>query len=91
MIATTAASHYDQGEQHFRILGRGGLAQANIEHPTNYAPMGGRFKPNRLHPALRAIQASALRDRPFRQMRIERARGDIWRFDQFRSREFLGL
>ena len=30
-------------------------------------------------------------DRPFRQMRIERARGDIWRVDQFRSREFLGL
>src|SRR5258708_35263937 len=30
-------------------------------------------------------------DRPFRQMRIERARGDIWRFDQFRSRKFLGL
>src|SRR5882757_3067492 len=30
-------------------------------------------------------------DRPFRQMRIERARADIWRVDQFRSREFLGL
>jgi len=65
MIATTAASHYDQGEQHFRIIGRGRLAQANIEHPTNYAPMGGRFKPNRLHPALRAIQASALRRSSF--------------------------
>src|SRR5258706_7500026 len=30
-------------------------------------------------------------DRPFRQMRIECARADIWRVDQFRSREFLGL
>jgi hypothetical protein len=30
-------------------------------------------------------------DRPFRQMGIERARADIWRVDQFRSREFLGL
>ena len=29
--------------------------------------------------------------RPFWQMRIERARPDIWRVDQFRSREFLGL
>jgi hypothetical protein len=29
-------------------------------------------------------------DRPFRQMRIEPARGDFWRFDQFRS-EILGL
>src|ERR1700682_1543319 len=29
--------------------------------------------------------------RPFRQMRIECARADIWRVDQFRSREFLGL
>jgi hypothetical protein len=30
-------------------------------------------------------------DRPFRQMRIDRARGDVWRVDQFRFREFLGL
>jgi hypothetical protein len=30
-------------------------------------------------------------DRPFRQMRIERARADIWRVDQSRSRKFLGL
>jgi hypothetical protein len=30
-------------------------------------------------------------DRPFRQMRIECARADIWRVDQFRSCEFLGL
>jgi hypothetical protein len=30
-------------------------------------------------------------DGPFWQMRIERARGDVWRVDQFRSREFLGL
>ena len=30
-------------------------------------------------------------DRPFRQMRVERARADIWRVDQFRSRKFLGL
>src|ERR1700722_12570546 len=30
-------------------------------------------------------------DRPFRQMRIERAGGDIWRLDQLRSREVLGL
>jgi hypothetical protein len=30
-------------------------------------------------------------DRPFGQMRIERARGDVWRVDQFISREFLGL
>jgi hypothetical protein len=30
-------------------------------------------------------------DGPFRQMRIERAGADIWCFDQFRFREFLGL
>jgi hypothetical protein len=30
-------------------------------------------------------------DRSFRQMRIERARADIWRVDQSRSRKFLGL
>jgi len=30
-------------------------------------------------------------DRPFRQMRIERARAEIWRVDQSRSRKFLGL
>jgi hypothetical protein len=30
-------------------------------------------------------------DRPFRQMRIERARADIWRVDQSRSRKCLGL
>src|SRR3982074_3067062 len=30
-------------------------------------------------------------DRPFRQMRIERARADVQRVDQFRSRKFLGL
>jgi hypothetical protein len=30
-------------------------------------------------------------DRLFRQMRIERARADIWRVDQSRSRKFLGL
>ena len=30
-------------------------------------------------------------DRPFRQMRIERARADILVFGRFRSREFLGL
>ena len=30
-------------------------------------------------------------DRPFRQIRIERARTDIFGFGQLRSRKFLGL
>jgi hypothetical protein len=91
MIATTAAATMIRASSISEPSGRGSLAKADIEHPANCAPMVGRFKPNRLHPALRAIQASALRRSSSSADEDERARADIWRVDQFRSREFLGL
>jgi|SRR5712664_780089 len=61
MIATTAAAPMIRASSISESRARGNLAKAKIEHPANYAPMVDRFKPNRLYPVLRAIQASALR------------------------------
>jgi len=58
--------HYDKGEKNFPIPRVAAVwLKAKIEHLANYAPMIGRFKPNRLSSSNRRFQPrSAVTLRP---------------------------
>src|SRR5258707_15450423 len=92
MIATTAAAPMIRASSISRSPGRGSLAKgqnrASCELCADGRPVQAKWAFILFFEPFKYLRCG---DRPFRQMRIECAHADIWRVDQFRSREFLGL
>src|ERR1700722_16020780 len=64
------------------------IARVSASTFLNAGPLLGSIRFVRLFEPLYYLRCS---NRPLRQMRIERAGSDVWRVEQFRSREFLSL
>src|SRR5258705_10686339 len=92
MIATPAAAPMIRASSISRSPGRGSLAKgqnrASCELCADGRPVQAKWAFILFFEPFKYLRCG---DRPFRQMRIERARADVQRVDQFRSRKFLGL